>query len=87
MRTKTVRDVNVREIKEVGDFDYNLDGYDLQLIKILLEECVSEGVKHHNEYCMKRYNKLRKVPYNTGLGRRITALDKVKQTIQLLEGN
>ena len=27
--------------KEVGDFDYNLDGYDLHLIKILLEEYVS----------------------------------------------
>ena len=36
---------------------------------------------------MERYGKLRKVPYNTGLGRYITALDKVKQTIQLIEAN
>tara|TARA_B100000029_G_scaffold240728_1_gene237920 strand:- start:5073 stop:5336 length:264 start_codon:yes stop_codon:yes gene_type:complete len=85
MKTKTVRDVDVREIREVGDFDYNLDAYDLHLIKIHLEKIVDEQVKNHNEYCMERYNKLRKVPYNTGLGRLQTTLDKVTQTISLLE--
>tara|TARA_B100000131_G_C17760182_1_gene468862 strand:+ start:195 stop:488 length:294 start_codon:yes stop_codon:yes gene_type:complete len=96
---KTVKDVDVKYYRKPGMdgyskhatethvFDYNLDGDDLHLIKILLEEKVDKGVKSHNEYCMKRYNKLRKVPYNTGLGRYITALDKVKQTIQLLEIN
>ena len=89
MKTKTVRDVDVRgnryNVNEKYDnFNNNLDEYDLHLIKILLQKHVDECVKHHNEYCIKRYGKSRKVAYNTGLGRHITALDKVKQTIQLL---
>ena len=92
MKTKTVKDVDVRGNRynvneECFDFDNNLNEYDLDLIRILLEEHVEEGIKHHNEWSMERYGKLRKVPYNTGLGRYITALDKVKQTIQLIEAN
>ena len=99
MKTKTVKDVDVKYYRKPGMdgyskhatqthvFDYNLDEYDLDLIRILLEEHVEEGIKHHNEWSMERYGKLRKVPYNTGLGRYITALDKVKQTIQLIEAN
>ena len=89
---KTVKDVDVRGNRynvneECFDFDNNLNEYDLDLIRILLQEHVEEGIKHHNEWSMERYGKLRKVAYNTGLGRYITALDKVKQTIQHLEAN
>ena len=64
-----------------------LTKFDLQLIINDMQIAVDDANKHNDDYNIKRFGKKRKPSYNSGLGRRITALNNLKLTLQSMESN
>jgi len=64
-----------------------LTKFDLQLIINDMQIRVDDAIKHNDDYNIKRFGKRRKPSTNSGLGKRITALNNLKLTLQSLEVN
>ena len=65
----------------------NLTKFDLELLIYEMQKTVDNANKANDDYNIERFGKVRKPNSNSGLGKRITALNNLKLTLQSMEAN